>query len=50
MPLNATTLAYEIWHITREIINVRTLVFITQSRATQTGVQVKVVLHSSTAC
>ena len=50
MPLNATTLAKEIRHITREIINARTLVLITKSGTTQTRVRAKVVSHSSTAC
>ena len=34
----------------RRLINVTTLVFTTQSRATQTRVRVKVVSHSSPAC
>ena len=34
----------------RRLINVKTLVSTTQSRATQTRVQVKVVSHSSPAC
>ncbi len=38
MPLKATTMAYETWYIKGELIDVKTIVTTTQSRATQTWV------------